>query len=142
MNHYYVLFGALCVSALLVIELIICIGFLIRSFIKKASKKPIIISIIINAIFLFGIVFYSLSHSTYYKYNDWAILQNNVYTIEQKYGAFDLGEIKDNEKGKVAYFIYIDNGPIMPDHLNHYYYMEYDERGVIYHVYDGVQPGG
>ncbi len=142
MNHYYVLFGALCVSALLVIGLIIGIVFLIRSYIKQTSKKPIIISIIVNSMFLFVVVFYSLSHSTYYKYNDWAILQNNVYSIEQKYGAFDLGEIKDNEKGKVAYFIYIDNGPIMPDHLNHYYYMEYDERGVIYHVYDGVQPGG
>jgi len=69
-------------------------------------------------------------------------LQSNIYTVEQKYGEFDLGKIKDNAKGRVAYYIYTDNGPIMPDHLDHYYYMEYDERGVIYNVYDGVQPGG
>lgn len=34
-----------------------------------------------------------------------------------------------------------DNGPIMPDHLKHYY-IEYDEWGVIYNVYASCQPGG
>lgn len=62
--------------------------------------------------------------------------------IQQKYGAFDLGEVRENEKGRVAYYIYTDNGPIMPDHLEHYYYMEYDENGVIYNVYDAVTLGG
>ena len=62
--------------------------------------------------------------------------------IEQKYGAFDLGEVRENEKGRVAYYIYTDNGPIMPDHMEHYYYMEYDEKGDIYNVYDACAPGG
>ena len=65
-----------------------------------------------------------------------------INMVEQKYGEFDLGEIKENEKGKVAYYIYTDNGPIMPDHLKHYYFIEYDEWGVIYNVYDSCQPGG
>ena len=46
------------------------------------------------------------------------------------------------EAGKAAYYIYTDEGPIMPDHLKHYYYMEYDVRGVIYNVYEECQPGG
>ncbi len=91
---------------------------------------------------LCAVLLYVSSHSTYYKYNDWFILQSNIHKVEQKYGKFDLGEIKDNEKGRAAYYIYTDNGPIMPDHMKHYYYMEYDEWGVIYNVYDGLQPGG
>lgn len=30
----------------------------------------------------------------------------------------------------------------MPDHLKHYYYIEYDEWGVVYNVHDSSQPGG
>jgi hypothetical protein len=53
-----------------------------------------------------------------------------------------LGTISEGHSGTVAYYIYKDNGPIMPDHLDHYYYMEYDENGIIYKVYDGCAPGG
>lgn len=74
------------------------------------------------------VVVYAFSHSTYYKYNDWSILQSDIHIVEKKCGEFDLGEIKDNKKGKVAYYIYTDNGPVMPDHLKHYYYIEYDEN--------------
>jgi len=30
----------------------------------------------------------------------------------------------------------------MPDHLDHYYYIEYDENGIVKEVYEGSQPGG
>lgn len=110
--------------------------------VRKYNNKTTAVSMGINFVLLVGVILYALSHSTYYRYNDWAILQSNIHMIEQKYGEFDLGEIKENEKGKVAYYIYTDNGPIMPDHLKHYYYMEYDEWGVIYNVYDSCQPGG
>ena len=93
-------------------------------------------------VLLVVVILYALSHSTYYRYNDWAVLQSNIHMVEQKYGEFDLGEIKENEKGIVAYYIYTDNGPIMPDHLKHYYFIEYNEWGVIYNVYDSCQPGG
>ena len=65
-----------------------------------------------------------------------------IYEVEEKYGDFDLGEIIKNQKGSVGYYIYTDNGPIMPDHLEHFYYMEYDEDGIIYKVYDSCSPGG
>lgn len=132
----------LLILLLLIVGIIICFISFILSKVRKRNKKAIIISMVINFILFVVAILYISSHSTYYKYNDWVMLQSNIHLIEQKYGEFDLGEIKENQKGWVAYYIYTDNGPIMPDHLKHYYYMEYDEWGVIYNVYDGGQPGG
>lgn len=109
---------------------------------KKKSIKPTIISFVISICFLTFLVLFIVSHSTYYKYNDWTILQSDIYMVQQKYGDFDLGTVTNNQAGEVAYYIYTDNGPIMPDHLKHYYYMKYDEWGVIYEVYEACQPGG
>lgn len=127
---------------LLIVGIIICGISLIAKIVRKKDKRAVIIALCSHLILLAVSILYAASHSTYYKYNDWAILQSNIHMIEEKYGEFDLGEVKENEKGRVAYYIYTDNGPIMPDHLKHYYYMEYDERGVIYIVFDGCQPGG
>ena len=109
---------------------------------KKKNRKPAVMSLLINIFRLAVLILFIASHSTYYKYNDWVILQSNIYAVQQKYGNFDLGTIRDNQAGTVAYYIYTDNGPIMPDHLKHYYYMEYDEWGVISKVYESCQPGG
>ena len=109
---------------------------------KKKSIKSTVISLVISIFLLAVLILFLASHSTYYKYNDWTILQSNIRVVQQKYGDFDLGTIRDNQAGKVAYYIYTDNGPIMPDHLKHYYYMEYDEWGMIYKVYESCQPGG
>ena len=109
---------------------------------KKKSIKSTVISLVISIFLLAVLILFIASHSTYYKYNDWTILQSNIRVVQQKYGDFDLGTIRDNQAGKVAYYIYTDNGPIMPDHLKHYYYMEYDEWGIIYKVYESCQPGG
>lgn len=133
--------GIICVMSVLIVGMIVCIISLVKRFIKKQQKRAVIISMIINSILFLAIALYAASHATYYKYNDWSMMQSNINMVEKKYGDFDLGKVEDNKKGRVAYYIYTDNGPIMPDHLKHYYYMEYDEWGVIYHVYDGVQPG-
>lgn len=144
MNPWHYLFLSIGITALLAIGMIICIIFLIRRIVKKSRKKPIVIAAAVNAVLLSGVLLFNASHATYYKYNDWAILNSNIHTVEQKYGEFDLGgdEIPENHRGRVGYYIYTDNGPIMPDHLPHYYYMEYDEKGIVRKVYDGVYPGG
>lgn len=131
----------ICILFLCVIGLITCIVLLVKQR-KKRTNKVIVFATVVNVFLLLLISLYGASHSTYYKYNDWIMLQSNIHIIEQKYGKFDLGEIKDNRKGRAAYYIYTDNGPIMPDHLDHYYYMEYDELGEIYKVYEACQPGG
>lgn len=141
MNQWYFHIGILFILFMLIVGIIIGIVLLAVQEFRKHNKN-IVVSIGINFVLLVVVVLYEISHSTYYGYNDWAILQSNIYMVEQKYGEFDLGKVKENEKGTVAYYIYTDNGPIMPDHLKHYYYIEYDERGVIYNVYDSCQPGG
>lgn len=142
MNQWYFVIGILVILLLLIIGIIICTISLIIQKIRKRSKKRIIIAVAVNVILLITTILYEASHGTYYKYNDWAMVQSNIYEIEQQYGAFDFGEIKKNQKGRVAYYTYTDNGPIMPDHQKHYYYLEYDEQGIVYEVYDGLWPGG
>ena len=141
MNQWYFTIGIWFILFMLLIGIILGIIMFITHKGRK-HNKAIAVFIGINFALLVVIVLYALSHSTYYRYNDWAILQSNIHMVEQKYGEFDLGEIKENEKGKVAYYIYTDNGPIMPDHLKHYYYIEYDEWGMVYNVYDSCQSGG
>lgn len=58
--------------------------------------------------------------------------------IKSKYGDFDFGEYKANILGKVGYYIYTDNGPIMPEHLKHYYFIEYNKEGIVTNVFDAV----
>lgn len=141
MDPLYFYIMIICILSLCVIGLITCIVLLVKQR-KKRTNKVIVFATVVNVFLLLLISLYAASHSTYYKYNDWIMLKSNIHIIEQKYGKFDLGEINDNRKGRVGYYIYTDNGPVMPDHLDHYYYMEYDEMGEIYKVYEACQPGG
>ena len=59
-----------------------------------------------------------------------------------KFSDFDVGAVNKGRKGKVGYYIYTDNGPIMPDHLPHYYYIHYDENGIVYQIGEGGASGG
>jgi len=142
MNKWFFGFGILFLLFLLIIGVLLCVVLFAGNKVKGRRNKAIIISLITNIIMIAVVILYLFSHSTYYKYNDWAILHNDVHIVEQKYGKFDLGKIHDNKKGRVAYYIYTDNSPIMPDYLAHYYYMEYDEFGIVYNVYEACQPGG
>lgn len=142
MNQWYFTIGIWLILFMLLVGIVFGIILFIVHKVRKHNNKTIAVSIGINFALLVVVILYALSHSTYYRYNDWAILQSDIHMVKQKYGEFDLGNIKENEKGKVAYYIYTDNGPIMPDHLKHYYYIEYDEWGMVYNVYDSCQPGG
>lgn len=142
MNQWYFTIGIWLILFMLLVGIVFGIILFIVHKVRKHKNKTIAVSIGINFALLVVVILYALSHSTYYRYNDWAILQSDIHMVKQMYGEFDLGNIKENEKGKVAYYIYTDNGPIMPDHLKHYYYIEYDEWGVVYNVYDSCQPGG
>lgn len=138
MNPWYELFILFGIYAVLFIGMIVC---LIRLAMHK-DKKLTIVMIVCDLILGIGTTLFAASHRICFQYNDWAVLDHNIYWIEEKYGAFDLGHPENGKAGRAAYYIYTDNGPIMPDHLDHYYYMEYDEWGVVYEVYDSCQPGG
>ena len=84
----------------LIVGLIISVILFIIRKIRKQKWKSAIISVSINFVLIAITVLYAVSHSTYYKYNDWAILQNSIYEVEEKYGDFDLGEIIKNQKSR------------------------------------------
>ena len=142
MNPWIIDFCYLIFLLIFLITGIISVILIIKRKHKQKSIISSVISLVISSILLLTLIIFAASHHTYYKYNDWLILDSNINIVQQKYGDFDLGVVTDNKAGKVAYYIYTDNGPIMPDYLKHYYYMEYDECGVIYKVYEACQPGG
>ena len=142
MNPWYVLTAELLVFALLSVCFVI---FLIMLITAKKHKKPIKKILILLAfdiiIFACSLVF-TMSHPTYYKYNDWIIINSDINTVTDKYGDFDKGKIQEGKSGKIGYYIYTDNGPVMPDHTDHYYWIYFDEYGIVYKVEDKTPPGG
>lgn len=107
---------------------------------KAARVRRILLSFDI-VLFACSLVFV-LSHSTYYKYNDWAIINSNINSVYERYGTFDKGTVQEGKSGRAGYYIYTDNGPIMPDHMEHYYWIYFDENGKVYKVEDSLPPGG
>ncbi|SFD24247.1 hypothetical protein [Ruminococcus albus] len=142
MNPWHIEFCYLLFLLIFLMIGIISVILIIKGRHKKKNIKFPVISLVSNSLLLLILTLFGTSHHTYYKYNDWSILGSNISTVRQKYGAFDLGDVTDKKASRAAYYIYTDNGPIMPDHLKHYYYIEYDEEGIIYKVYDACQPGG
>ena len=90
------------------------------------------------SIILFLIIIFVISHKTYYKYNDWWIIGKNISDVQKKYGTFN----KQFNSNTSCYYIYTNDGPIMPDHLPYYYCMEYDENQIIKKVYKSGPLGG
>lgn len=131
MNLGIIGFCYLVLFACLIIIGIISVALIIVGKHKKKGIKSMAISLTISVLLLLVLMIFMASHSTYYKYNDWAVLQSNVNMLQQKYGAFDLGTVSENQAGRVAYYIYTDS----KTHLKYYYCMEYDEWGVVYKVY-------
>lgn len=133
------------IELFMLFSLIICFVILLVMLIfekkhNKATRAKGILLSLDTIIFACSLVFV-LFHSTYYKYNDWSILNSNIHSVHEKYGEFDKGTIQEGKSGKVGYFIYTDNGSIMPDHADHYYWIYFDENGNVYKVEDSLTPG-
>lgn len=131
----FVDFVMIAVLLFLLLVLIAPWGLAVYCLIKK--KKRLLIGAIVVILVQAALILFLASHSTYYKYNDWWIVGKTEAEIVERYGEFDLtwGDSK-------AYFIYEDNSWVMPDHLDHYYYIRFDETGIAIEVYDAVAPGG
>ena len=142
MNDWYVNMLYLLLSFVFMIAVGISFVILIVSCIKKKWNKKIVVAFILNLVLLGCTKLFISSHSTYYRYNDWWILGNEISEVQEKYGEPDLGNYAQGKSGEVGYYIYTDNGPIMPDYLEHYYYIKYNEDGIVTKVYVSGQPGG
>ena len=143
MNSWYVSFIYLALLIFFASMLLISVIVLIVKLVNKKPKKIPAIHAAASAALLTATISFIVTHPTYYKYNDYSIIGSTVASVQNKYGEFDLSTTyRQGKSGWVAYYIYHDSGPIMPDHLDHYYYMYYDENGIIYEVCDSCQPGG
>ena len=137
MNSLYIGILYFSVILILVIISVILLIKLILSCRNRTFSKKIVIGFAVSIILLALAVLFICSHRIHYQYNDWWILNHTIDEVENRYGNFDF------EIGGISgYYLYTDNGPIMPDHLEHYYYMEYDAQGNIYRVYDAGTIGG
>ncbi|MCM1132796.1 MAG: hypothetical protein NC340_04925 [Ruminococcus flavefaciens] len=117
------------------------VGIAVNRKKKKSITKTV--TVLVSSMALFAVsAFFASSHKTYYKYNDFTISRSNIAEIIEKYGEFDIGNYHKGSSGRAGYYIYTDNGPVMPDHLPHYYYIEYDETGAVTKIFDGLAPGG
>ena len=144
MNPWYVLAIEICVFLMLFICFIVFLVMLIKAISKKKHKPIKIISVLLSLdviLFAFLLVFV-LSHPTYYKYKDWEIMGSHISDVQNRYGNFDIGIVQTGHPGEVGYYIYTDDGPIMPDHLPHYYYIHYDENGIVDSVKESIPEGG
>lgn len=142
MNSWYISMICLLLVGVLAIAFT---GFLVLLVVNAARKKPkkkAAVCLSTSAVLLAVSVLFIDAHSTCIRYNDRWIVGRTVSEVESFYGEFDTGSFKPGQSGRVGYYIYTDNGPVMPDHLDHYYYIEYDRNGVVHNVYDGCQPGG
>lgn len=115
---------------------------MVRSKKREESIKQKAFLMVIDVIAFLCTLVFVLSHSTYYKYNDWWILASDIHSVQERYGEFDKGRIEDGKSGCVAYFIYHDYGPVMPDNLDHFYYIYYDECGLVNKVEERMSEGG
>ncbi|BBF45095.1 hypothetical protein lbkm_3854 [Lachnospiraceae bacterium KM106-2] len=103
---------------------------------KKKNQTKAIVLIVFVSILLFATIFY-LSHRTYYAYNDWWIQGKSMEQVEARYG-----KSKECSRNLRAYFLYRDNGAVMPSQQEIYYYMQLDENGKVIKVYKGIALGG
>lgn|SRR5574344_1593230 len=103
--------------------------------IKKHKKLMIILSVV--SLLMIAIGLFYISHSTYWKYNDWWIVGKHIDSVEKRYGKFDIN--KDHLKG---YYIGKDDSIVMPSHLEQYYWIEFDDDGIVTKVYLGGPIGG
>lgn len=142
MNIWYADIIELFILFVLFISFIILLILLIKAKRKNKNIKTKGLLLSLDIIFFACSIQFVLSHSTYYKFNDWSILNSDINSVISKYGAFDEGTIQEGNSGRIGYYIYTDNGPIMPDHMEHYYWIYYDESGMVYKVEDSLLPGG
>ena len=143
MDPWYVdIFELFILTALFICFIILLVAQIKAKKHNKPSGKKIFIILSLDIVLFICSFIFILSHSTYYKYNDWIILNSDINSVMSKYGAFDRGTVQEGKSGKVGYYIYTDNGPIMPDHMKHYYWIYFDESGTVYKVEDNLPPGG
>lgn len=142
MNAWTMLFAYAAVVLLALALLAAAAAVMIYAAAKKKPVRKPLVFLAVSAALAAVVVLFTNSHGTYIRFDDWWIYRSGAQKTEERYGAPEIGGYVQGKPGRLGYYIYKDNGPIMPDHLRHYYYVEYDGQGNVTEIYDGAQPGG
>ena len=100
---------------------------------KVKSFNPIALSIITLTMMFLITLLYFISHSTYYKYNNFIIGGKNLDEIEAKYGECSFVHKDSDNSGYAGY-------PM--NNVGEMYLMYFNEKGIVYKIGTGVGPGG
>ncbi len=142
MNVWYMLLmyaGAILLAlAFLAVSVVLTMNAAVRQ--KPVGKRlALLIAAVISAA---AVLLFTSSHKTYYRFCDWTVKGGNIPEVIGRYGEPDIGAYTEGCPGRIGYFIYKDDGPVMPDHLEHFYLIAFDGQGKVTDVEDGVRPGG
>ena len=127
-----------------VIIIVACAAMILMASAKRRGRETLrYIGILAADTGLFiSMLFFLTGHPDSYRFDNRYVYSHNISSVIERYGEYDLGSYNEGSAGRIAYYIYTDNGPIMPDHLKHYYYIVFDEKGEVTDIYDAAQPGG
>ena len=123
-------YGKLFIFLIFLIYFIVLVITLILAIKRHNPIRSKVIQLLIIVTLFICLHLFEVSHATYYKYNDWWIKGRHISEVIARYGK------PDKEFGYfILYYIYTDDGP-------HYYWIYYDENGIVYEVTDNLPPGG
>ena len=142
MNVWYMLLIYAGAILLVLVFLAVSVAAMMNAVVKQNAVGRRL-ALLIAAVVLAGVVLlFTLSHKTYYRFNDWLIKSSTASDVIERFGKPDIGTYAEGKPGRIGYYIYTDNGPVMPDHLEHFYFIAFDEQGKVTEVSDSVRPGG
>ncbi len=142
MNGWYMLLIYAVAILLALVFLAVSAVSTMNAAVKQKSVGKRLALLIIAVIFAAAVLLFTSSHKTYYRFNDWLVKSGTVSDAIDRFGEPDIGAYTEGKPGRIGYFIYKDDGPVMPDHLEHFYFIAYDEQGNVTGVSDSVRPGG
>lgn len=135
-------FMLLCVEGICLLNVLITAVILIIRIVRKRTVRKEIAVIGISFSLLICTFLFTESHPTHPRYNDWFVVGSHISEVKEVYGEFDTGEYTPGQRGRVAYYLFEHQGGVMPCHLPHYYYIEYDRSGIVTKIYEGGPIGG
>ena len=111
--------------------------------IKKHRLKQLFIILVTSCTTAFVcLTLYYCAHGKTLMYNDWWVVGNEVRHVEERYGEFDYGKFDYGIQGEVAYSLGWDRDILISDDQEKFYYIEYNEKGIVTKVYVGGPYGG
>lgn len=136
---------AICVlfiAGLFVLTLALTVATIVFVIRKHKLRQLFIILLTCCATVFACFTVWYCAHGETLMYNDWWVVGNDVRSVEQRYGEFDVGEYEYGYDGEVAYSLGWDRDILISDSQEKFYYIKYNKKGIVTRVYVGGPYGG